>query len=76
MVFIISGISPIKSIIDCENINSANPLYLIIEDVDGLIECSSTEENNGSKYLTFASSDKNKKVLKDIRRFGIKLNIM
>ena len=71
-----SGISPIKSISDCENINSANPLYLIIEDVDGFIECSSTEENNGSKYLTFASSDKNKKVLKDIRRFGIKLNIM
>ena len=43
---------------DHENINSVNPLYLIIGEVDGYIE-----ENNGSKYLTFASTDKNKKVL-------------
>ena len=48
----------IKSITDYENINSANPLYLIIGDVDGYIE-----ENNGNKYLTFASTNKNKKVL-------------
>ena len=38
--------------------NSVNPLYLIIAEVDGYIE-----ENNGNKYLTFASTDKNKKVL-------------
>ena len=37
---------------------NTNPLYLIIDDVDGYIE-----ENNGNKYLTFASTDKNKKVL-------------
>ena len=39
-------------------INSVNPLYLIIGEVDGYIE-----ENNGNKYLTFASTDNNKKVL-------------
>ena len=48
----------IKSISDCENIESVNPLYLMIGEVDGYIE-----ENNGNKYLTFASSDKNEKVL-------------
>ena len=48
----------IKSISDYENINSVNPLYLIIGDVDGYIE-----EDNGNKDLTFASTNKNKKVL-------------
>ena len=37
--------------------NSANPLYLIIGEVDGY-----RKQNNGNKYLTFASTDKNKKV--------------
>ena len=41
------------------NIHSINPLYIIIGEVDGSIE-----EKNGNKYLTFASTDKNKKVLK------------
>ena len=48
----------IKRISDYENINSVNPLYLIIGEVDGYLE-----ENNGNKYLTFASTDKNKEVL-------------
>ena len=52
------GYITIKSISDYENINSVNPLYLIIAEVDGYIE-----ENNKNKYLTFASTDKNKKVL-------------
>ena len=47
-----------KRISDYENTNSVNPLYLIIGEVDGYIE-----ENNGNKYLAFASADKNKKVL-------------
>ena len=47
-----------KSISDHENINSVNPLYLIIAELDVYIE-----ENNGNKYLTFASTEKNKKVL-------------
>ena len=60
-----------KSISDCESINSENPLYLMIGEVDGYIE-----ESNGNKYLTFASTDKNKKVLKNIRNSGMELNII
>ena len=52
------GYITIKIISDCENINIVNPLYLMIGEVDGYIE-----ENNGNNYLTFASTDKNKKVL-------------
>ena len=48
----------IKKIDDCDNIHSANPLYLIIGKVDGFIE-----EKNGSKYLVFDFTDKNKEVL-------------
>ena len=40
------------------NINSVNPLYLIIDEVDGYIE-----RKNGNKYLILDSADKNKKVL-------------
>ena len=58
-----TGYMTIKSICGCENINSVNPLYLMIGEVDGYIECSSIEKNNGNKYLTFPSTDKNKKVL-------------
>ena len=47
-----------KSISDYEGSNSVNPLYLIISEVHGYIE-----ESNGNKYLTFASTDENKKVL-------------
>ena len=53
------GCITLKSISDYENINSVNPLYLIIGDVDGY-----TEESNRNKYLTFASRDKNKKIIK------------
>ena len=48
-----------KSISDYENITSVNPLYQIINDVDGYIE-----ENDKNKYLAFASTDNNKEVLK------------
>ena len=47
-----------KNISDYENINSVNPLHLIIAEVDGYIE-----ESNENKYLTFTSTDTNKKVL-------------
>ena len=43
---------------DCENINSVDPLYLVIGEVDGYIE-----ENNGNKHLTFAFANKKKKEL-------------
>ena len=45
----------IKSISEYENSNSVNSLYLAIAEVDEYIE-----ENNRNKYVTFASTDKNK----------------
>ena len=47
----------IKKIDGYENVNSVNPLYLIIGKTDGYIE-----ENNGNRYLGFTSTDDNKKV--------------
>ena len=47
-----------KRISDYENINSPNLLYLIIGEVNRYIG-----EGNGNKYLTFASTAKNKEVL-------------
>ena len=41
------------------NVNSANPLYLMINRIDGFIE-----EKNGNKYLNIASTDRNSEVLK------------
>ena len=52
------GYITIKKIGDCENIYSANSLYLIIGKLDGLIE-----KKNESKYLVFDSTDENKEVL-------------
>ena len=49
----------IKNVGDCESIHSVNPLHFIVGEVDGYIE-----ENNGNKYLIFASTGKNKEVLK------------
>ena len=53
------GYITIKKIVDYENICSVNPLYLIIGDVDGHIE-----EQNGSKYLVFDSTNENRRVFK------------
>ena len=39
-------------------------MYLIIGKVDGHIERSSAEGNNGNKYLVFDPTDENKEVLK------------
>ena len=43
---------------DYVKINSVNPLYLIIDEVDGHLE-----EKNENKYLILDSTDKNKEVL-------------
>ena len=43
---------------DHVNIHNVNPLYFIIDKADDYIE-----ENNGNKYLTLVSTDKNKEVL-------------
>ena len=40
-------------------INSVNPLYLVIAELDGFIE-----EKNGSKYLNIALTDSNNEVLR------------
>ena len=44
--------------LDYVDIHSVNPLYFIINKVDSYIE-----ESNGSKYLIFDSTDKNKNLL-------------
>ena len=39
------GYITIKNISDCENINSVNPLYLMIGEVDGYVEKKTMEKN-------------------------------
>ena len=51
------GYITIKKIDEYENIHSVNPLYLIIVEVNGLIQ-----EENGSKYLVFDTTSENKEV--------------
>ena len=48
-----------KNFDNCININSVNPLYLRIKNVNGYIE-----KKGLSKYLVFDSTDENKKLLK------------
>ena len=48
---------------DFVKINSVNPLYSIIGESDGYIK-----EKNGNKYLTFASTNKIKEVLKKYKK--------
>ena len=40
-------------------INSVNSLYLLVDEIDGFIECSSTEEKEGSIYLDISFTDRN-----------------
>ena len=48
--------------------NDEDDHYLFLDDVDGFIE-----ENDGIKYLVFASPEKNKKALKIAKHFEKKL---
>ena len=41
------------------NVDSINPLYLVINRIDGFLE-----ENDEDRYLSIASADKNSEVLK------------
>ena len=52
-------------------INTANPLYLIINRINGNIE-----ESNGNKYLTLVPTDKSQRTLKNIKDYGTKLEIV
>ena len=49
----------VKKIANCNNINSVNPLYLMINEMIGHFE-----EKNENKYLVLDDVDKNKEVLK------------
>ena len=64
------GYVTIKKIGDYNNINSVNPLYLMINEMIGhfecnsiecnSIECNSIEEKNENKYLVLDDIDENK----------------
>ena len=49
-------------------INSVNPLYLLVYEIDGFIE-----EKEGSKYLNITLTDSNSK--KNMQKFGVELKI-
>ena len=56
------GYITIKKVNDCENINSVNPLYLIINDASGYFK-----EKYNEKYLILNLTDKYEEVLSGIR---------
>ena len=63
------------------NSQSVNPLYIIINEVDGSIECTSIECNSiedksGNKYLAFASINKNKKLLETYTDYRTGLKVL
>ena len=51
------GYVTFKEIANCNNINSVNPLYLMIDKMIGHFE-----EKNGNKYLVLDDVDENKEV--------------
>ena len=53
------------------NVNSVNPLYLMINRVYG-----SDSEKNDNKYLTIDNIDKNNDVLKNMIEFLLVLNVI
>ena len=53
------GYVTIKKIANCNNINSANPLYLLINEMIGHFE-----EKTENKYLVLDDVDKNKEISK------------
>ena len=76
------GYVTIKKIGDYNNINSVNPLYLMINEMIGLFECSSVEcnsikEKNEIKYLVLDDVYENKEVLEKYEEVweGIKKEI-
>ena len=62
------GYVTIKKIGDYNNINSVNPLYLMINEMIGHFECNSTEEKNENKYSVLDGIDENKEVLKEYEK--------
>ena len=66
------GYVTVKKIANCNNINSVNPLYLMINEMIGHLE-----EKNENKYLVLDDVDKNKDVLNKYEKVseGIKKEI-
>ena len=66
------GYVTVKKIANCNNINSVNPLYLMINEMIGHFE-----EKNENKYLVLDDLDENKEVLKKYEEVweGIKKEI-
>ena len=59
------GYVTVKKIANCSNINSVNPLYLIINEM-----ISHFEEKSENKYLVLDDVDENKEVSKNMKKFG------
>ena len=59
------GYVTIKKISDYNNINSVNPLYLMINQMIGHFE-----EKDEIKYLVLHEINENKEVLKNMKKFG------
>ena len=59
------GYVTVKKIANCNNINSVNPLYLMIDKMIGHFE-----EKSGNKYLAVDDVNGNKKVSKNMKKFG------
>ena len=51
-------------------INSVNPLYLVVGEIDGFIKL-----KEGSKYLNIAFTDSNSEVLKNMQKSRVELKI-
>ena len=68
------GYVTIKKIADYNDINSINPLYLMINKTIGHFECNSVEEKHENKYLILDEIDENKEVLEKYQEIweGIK----
>ena len=66
------GYVVVKKIVNCNNINSVNPLYLMINEMIGHFE-----QKTGNKYLVLDDVDGNKKVLNKYEKVweGIKKEI-
>ena len=59
----------LKKVANYNNINSVNPLYLMINEMIGHFE-----EKNENKYLVLDDVDENKEVSKNVKKFGRVLN--
>ena len=59
------GYVTVKKIANCNNINSVNPLYLMIDKMIGHFE-----EKRGNKYLILDDVDQNKKFWRNMKKFG------